>query len=400
MEELISVIVPIYNVAPYLKTCVNSILGQTYKNIEVILVDDGSTDGSAKICDDFKQNDGRVKVIHQKNGGLTVTRRAGANLAQGEYIGFVDGDDWIERDMYQVLFHYIDSEKTDIVTSRGYREYEWGRGGQILGDTVASGRYEISEEKDYILSCVFPGIYGKKEYMNGAVWNKLFRASIIREVLNGVGDNVHGFMDDTVCIVGSIIKSKSIYVSRDVLYHHREREGAFTHSKNPRGLLQVNYGYLALKKMIENSVYKEKLLPALCEYVSHSFFDAYNNFFETDQCAIPGYLFRSKRIPEGSSVLIYGAGKVGKSYWRQLKAEGRYRLMGFVDKNADKAVDLEEVYRIDQVRRLKFDFVVVAVKDEAIVEEIRSDLVKNEVNLEKIIWEQPLSIIEYFRLPM
>ena len=101
MEEKISVIVPIYNVKEYLDKCISSICNQTYKNLEIILVDDGSTDGSATICDAFAKKDDRIVVIHKENGGLTSTRKAGVNIATGKYIGFVDGDDWIDEDMYE-----------------------------------------------------------------------------------------------------------------------------------------------------------------------------------------------------------------------------------------------------------------------------------------------------------
>ena len=104
MNELISVVVPVYNVENYLEKCVSSITNQTYKNLEIILVNDGSKDNSGAICDDLAKNDSRIKVIHKENGGLSDARNTGINVATGEYIGFVDSDDWIERDMYEQLY--------------------------------------------------------------------------------------------------------------------------------------------------------------------------------------------------------------------------------------------------------------------------------------------------------
>ncbi len=397
MEEMISIIVPIHNVAQYLDKCIESIIHQTYKNIEIILVDDGSTDESPQICDYYKQRDCRVKVIHQKNGGLTVTRRNGVNFAQGKYIGFVDGDDWIECDMYQTLYDYVYKEKADIVTSRGFREYRWGRGEEILGDSVPEGRYEINENENYILTCMFPGIHGKDEFINGAVWNKLFRTELIKNVLNEIDDHVHGFMDDTVCIVGTFLQAKSIFVSKDILYHHRERENSFTYSRNPRGLLQVNYGYLALKQMIEHSIYKEILFPDLIEFVSISTISAYNNLFEKNKNIIPQFFFKSEKIPEHSKVLLYGAGKVGISYWAQLKAENRYKLLGILDKDIQKCIDSNMIYNVEEFNQFKFDYMIIAVKKAETVNKIRIDMMKKGVLREKIVWEPPLSIFEYFK---
>ena len=121
--ELISIVVPIYNVSEYLPECIESILNQTYSDIEVILVNDGSTDGSGAICEAYAKKDSRIKVITQKNCGLTVTRRNGVMSAEGRYIGFVDGDDWIEPDMYECLMDYMYNNDVDIVTSAGYRNY-------------------------------------------------------------------------------------------------------------------------------------------------------------------------------------------------------------------------------------------------------------------------------------
>ena len=103
MSDKISVIVPVYNVENYLRRCVDSIINQTYKNLEIILVDDGSPDNCPVICDEYAQKDSRIKVIHKENGGLSSARNCGMDMATGEYIGFVDGDDWIESDMYKFL---------------------------------------------------------------------------------------------------------------------------------------------------------------------------------------------------------------------------------------------------------------------------------------------------------
>src|SRR5665647_2657921 len=103
-NPLISIIVPIYKVENYIRNCVDSILNQTYKNLEVILVDDGSTDNCGNICDEYSLKDNRIKTIHKKNGGLSSARNAGLDVAKGEYIGFIDSDDWIEKDMYESLY--------------------------------------------------------------------------------------------------------------------------------------------------------------------------------------------------------------------------------------------------------------------------------------------------------
>ena len=120
----ISVIVPVYNVEKYLNATIESIVNQTYKNLELILVDDGSTDSSPKICDNWAEKDSRIKVIHKTNGGVSSARNAGLNIAAGDYIAFVDGDDYIDPDMYEVMLSHIIQYDADAASCGMVRENE------------------------------------------------------------------------------------------------------------------------------------------------------------------------------------------------------------------------------------------------------------------------------------
>ncbi len=123
-ETLLSIIVPVYNVEKYLARCVDSLLAQTYENLEIILVDDGATDGSGAICDAYGAKDSRVKVIHKANGGLSSARNAGLEAAAGEYITFVDSDDWIEADGYAHLMELMDRCQVKMVCGGNYNAYD------------------------------------------------------------------------------------------------------------------------------------------------------------------------------------------------------------------------------------------------------------------------------------
>ena len=114
---MISIIIPVYNSDKYLKRCINSILKQTFIDLEIILVDDGSTDNSLKICEAYQKQDDRIRVIHKENGGSTSARKAGVQIARGEYIAFVDSDDWIEEIFFERLYDEAKIHKTDIVAS-------------------------------------------------------------------------------------------------------------------------------------------------------------------------------------------------------------------------------------------------------------------------------------------
>ena len=169
---LISIIVPVYNSEKFLDTCLRSILGQSYGNIEVILINDGSVDGSAKICEKYAQQDKRIKLYHQKNQGVSETRNRGISFANGEYVGFVDADDWIDADMYQLLYDLLTGKDADVAIHSFYVE-ENGR-----DRSKASGSNEIlvmdSEEavKEMLLAKRF----------GGHLCNKLFKRSLLQGI--------------------------------------------------------------------------------------------------------------------------------------------------------------------------------------------------------------------------
>lgn len=146
LSKLISVIVPVYNVEKYLHNNINSILSQTYKNLEIILVDDGSSDNSSKICDEYAKNDKRIKVIHKTNGGLSDARNAGIDASSGDYICFIDSDDTIDMDMIKLLYESLTKENSDvalcklnIVSDKGEKKlYDEVNINQISTETIAS----------------------------------------------------------------------------------------------------------------------------------------------------------------------------------------------------------------------------------------------------------------------
>ncbi|MCM1286171.1 MAG: glycosyltransferase [Acetobacter sp.] len=171
MNELITVIVPVYNAEKFIDRCIISIINQTYKNLEIILVDDGSSDNCPQICDKWAEKDDRIKVIHKKNGGEISARTAGIAEASGKFIGFVDSDDWIEPDMYEYM-HSKFEDDIDIVRCCYNRIHEDGTPSYIVGDgadTVVSG-------EEFLLKML------QDNSLNSNCWCKLYRRSMIPEL--------------------------------------------------------------------------------------------------------------------------------------------------------------------------------------------------------------------------
>lgn len=176
---LVSVIVPIYNIAKYLDKCIESILLQSFRQFELILVDDGSTDGSELICDAYAKKDDRIKVIHKKNEGLVRARKTGLENAAGDYIAYVDGDDWIEHDMIARLYDALTEKKVDIAMCGRFED---------TGDTQKSVYHGISEgryDKQALLDIVYPNMIVNGTFFEWGifpgVWDKLFRRECLEK---------------------------------------------------------------------------------------------------------------------------------------------------------------------------------------------------------------------------
>lgn len=205
MNQTISVIVPVYNVAQYLPQCVDSILSQDYGDLEVILIDDGSTDPSGEICDQYATRDSRVRVIHQKNGGAAAAKNAGLRIASGDYLTFADSDDYLEPGAYGFLMKTL--LKTDADAVQGsFREIYRNRAEE---QRISEG---ILEGYDYLLR--FP-----KDFSCALLWNKLYR----RELFDGVFFEEGHKIDDEYFTYQGFLRPRKVVRADRIVYNYRKR---------------------------------------------------------------------------------------------------------------------------------------------------------------------------------
>ena len=212
MRPLISVIVPVYKVEAYLDKCVQSILDQTYENLEIILVDDGSPDNCPVMCDAWSEKDSRIKVIHKKNGGLSDARNAGMAVATGELLGFVDGDDWIEPNMYELLFRHMQEDKADIAAC----------GVEMVWEDGTLSRMLTAND-----NCVLSKAEGMKAIINEdllkqPVWYKLYKTALIKDIPFAVG-KCH---EDVFWSYQAVGQAERIAVFNTPCYHYVQRKGS------------------------------------------------------------------------------------------------------------------------------------------------------------------------------
>ena len=205
MNQTISVIVPVFNVAGYLPQCVDSILSQDYGNLEVILIDDGSTDGSGEICDRYAALDSRVRVIHQKNGGAAAAKNAGLRLATGEYLAFADSDDYLEPDAYGFLMKALLETGADAVQGSFREVYRNRAEEQRISE-------EILEGYDYLLR--FP-----KDFSCALLWNKLYRRALFDGVFFEEGHKI----DDEYFTYQGFLQPRKVVRADRIVYNYRKR---------------------------------------------------------------------------------------------------------------------------------------------------------------------------------
>lgn len=214
----ISIIVPVYKTEQYLDRCVESIVNQTYKNLEIILVDDGSTDNCTAMCDKWAEKDNRIKVIHKENGGVSSARNAGIDIASGEYIGFVDGDDWIDTDMYDFLMSHFDDD-TDIVRCSYRKVYENSDTEEIVND----GSIKKMKADDFLIDLILDNA------LNSNCWCKLYRKSVIGDIRFPAGIKIG---EDHLFNYNVIKNSRSIVACRSSKYNYLIRLNSITNVEN------------------------------------------------------------------------------------------------------------------------------------------------------------------------
>lgn len=211
-QPLISVIVPVYNVEKYVGKCVDSILNQSYKNLDIILVDDGSTDRSGEICDDYAHHNANIRVIHQSNGGLSAARNAGLDVMTGEYVTFVDSDDMIHRECITTLYRYIETERAEISTISAIDIED----DDVCPTTAPRGELKVFYSGvEAVESMLF-----QQRFIDNSAWGKLYKASFFETHRFPVGI----LYEDLATIPYVCLEAKCIATSATPLYFYRKRE--------------------------------------------------------------------------------------------------------------------------------------------------------------------------------
>lgn len=270
-NELISIVVAVYNVESYIASCIDSLLSQSYTNIEIILVDDGSTDCSGEICDFYSKKDKRIKVIHKKNGGLSSARNIGIKNATGNLVGFVDGDDTVEKEMYDELYTNMILTNSDISICGRYYVYENGK--RVV-------RYKEKSEIKVMNAKEAIAKMNSFSSFDMAAWDKLYK----KDLFNSIKFPNGKLSEDYFIMYKIFLHSNNICYTPKPLYNYIQRKNSISHTKN------INFDFIEAAKKQMNDV--EKIFPEL-RIILHTAYASANmtvyDFYLKEQVKCPSF---------------------------------------------------------------------------------------------------------------
>lgn len=395
MKELVSVIVPVYNVELYLNKCLNSIVNQTYKNLEIILVDDGSKDTSGKLCDEWAQRDSRISVIHKENGGLVSARKCGIVASHGAYACMVDSDDWLECNMVEELYRIMKRENVDIVTSLFF-------GAKIVDseNEFKVGRYDcINDGISFYSRMIYIDDNNLTRILSGSVWGKLYKRNLLEQCQLLVDDRIT-YGEDGACVWNCFLQAESIYISDKFLYHYVIRGDSISGSRDKYYWAKINFFYVYVREMFEKHRYADMLINQLDKYIIEYRYLTNLDKVIPDKNFVRAFSVPYEIIPVASRIVLYGAGSVGKAYYRQLMDSDYCKIEAWVDKNFLKYKNMG-VVSVDELRDKDFDYILIATLDEQVKSEMMQDIMSVlKCSCEKILWKKPsrkdlFMVVEY-----
>lgn len=262
---MVDIIVPVYNVLPYLRECLDSILNQTYKDIHLIVIDDGSTDGCSVVCDKYSHHP-QVTVLHQENSGQAAARNSGLALATAPYIMFVDSDDWIEPDTVEILMKALVENEADIACGRTYMEYS----AKTIAPAIELGRTFIYNQEQ-ALDAVF-----SKTIIGYAPWGKLYKRKAFEDISFPLGKN----HEDIPVTPKVLLNCQKVVVVDKLLFHYRQQEGSLS-----RGM--YNASHRDLYDFSRNNRYVIEIYPSLTDAYWASYYTSLKDLltlFMTKDC--------------------------------------------------------------------------------------------------------------------
>lgn len=387
-EPLVSIIVPIYNSEKYLNRCIQSIIEQTYRKLDIILVNDGSIDNSLAICKAYQKEDRRIRVISQTNQGLICARITGLRHAKGDFIGFVDSDDWIKECMYEELIQKERETDADLISSGIIHDYESSHTQRILYDNYAEGLYENLDKEIYPTM-----LYDDKVCDFGlycTLVNKLFKRDILCKVYEEIDTKIF-YGEDCLTIYAYCLLAKSIYIMQDAFYYYIIRKDSMCRTRNIELAQNAVLLYSGLKKQFMRYENPYILMRQLKRYILN--IEAHNLLllYDINMAALGTWSFHYDENIFCSRIVIYGAGGCGQALFRYIAQNGgKDCIVAWVDKEHEGKEEqcLYPVASPYILKELEYDYLIIAVQRKAVAKQIKKELVDCfQIETNKILWK-------------
>lgn len=452
-EIWVSIVIPVYNAELYLEECLESILEQSFPNLEILLIDDGSTDGTADICRRFVFLDERIKYFHKSNGGSTSARKLGIQNATGKYIMFIDADDYIKPDMISYMVDIAENNEADIVTDTfitDVNQQDYPQGGKL-----EEGVYRGEDLKKKVLPNMFYHNILEHWGIWPTLWGKLFKRDIIGEKILELDERIF-YGEDAASVFPACLKANCICIIKKYFYHYRAVQNSVSKSANKDLLDNMYYLHEYLYRIFSESEYSEVLLKQLGYYMlsvmNHAgqklFHIPYsleetqylrqsiiqkdgqiqklqekNAHLEDDNVhlerevnsykekavrqeneiktlkerIVPAiWVLPVEKLKDSPKIILYGAGKVGQLFYRQVIQSEELELIAWADKSA--IIDKGQIFP-DKIKEFEYDMIVVAVANESVAAQIEKELMALGVKKDKIFWEKPRKVNLCFIAP-
>lgn len=381
-SPVLSVIVPIYMIDRYVGICIESLLNQTYRNLEIILVDDGSKDRCSEICDLYALKDQRIKVIHKENGGLVSARKAGVLAATGTYIGFVDGDDWVGPGFYQSLYNAISQNDCDVAIA-GFSRDLFSQTKSIY-NTIPSGYYEGNELKKVFGEMISYG----KFYRHGIStyhWNKLFKREVILKHQLDISDDI-SIGEDAVVVYAALLDCKRICITDNCAYHYRQREDSMLKSSVDfeKEMIRVKALYRDLSDVVRGKSEKYDLQRQVDDFITGIFIIRSGGYLNSVDSSLKDFPFGCSL--SGKRIVLYGGGTFGQQLMKRLLKDKSCEIAGWIDDDYwEYRRCCLNVDPINSISSLEFDYVIVASLDKEYVSVATRRLMDYGVSEKKVI---------------
>lgn len=370
----ISVIVPVYNAEQYLRECIESIINQTYKYFELILVDDGSEDDSTGIMDEYKRQYPEIRTIRKKNGGPNSARRAGLNIAEGEYIMFVDADDYIQKDMCECLIQIIVEHKVDMVWSGARKIYDDGRE-EIIRQSLLGTFWGI-ELAQHIIDV--DDFYTSN--IGTFLWAILFKKELIFNILE-IFDQRITFSEDCACAFLTCMDAKKVYIADKYLYYYRMNECSIIHNHNRDNYMTQKYLYKYMQRELNKRnaycvIYREIEQLIIRDLLIAGYKRAFGH------CS---FLYPYENVDRGKKIAIYGAGALGIELYQFLTQSQLYELAVWVDKGWERSEFSDRPVQSPlALLQRDYDFVVIAITKYKVSLNVKKELIDMGIDAGKI----------------